>query len=191
MQNTLSTTVALVIAGILLFIAPLLTLTERSDNVTQENVELIVQEFVTDIRNTGKLTRTKYQNFESKLDSIGNNSYEVEIQIQYLDENPGKKTAQSNYTKIGENVYYSEFTTQILKQIGIKADNEVIEDEAAFLKNNTIILKEGDIITVEVKNTNSTAAQTLKSSFIGFSNAGEYVISASSSGMVSANGIKD
>lgn len=191
MQNTLSTTVALVTAGILLFIAPLVTLTERSDNVTQENVELIVEEFVTDIRNTGKLTRTKYLNFESKLDSTGNNTYDVEIQIQHLDENPGKKTAQANYTKIGENVYYSEFTTQILKQIGIKTDNEEIQNEQEFLENDTIILKEGDIITVEVKNTNSTAAQTLKSSFIGFSNANEYVISASSSGMVTVNGIKD
>jgi len=191
MQSSTSTIVALLVAGIVLFIVPLVTLTGRSDNVTQENVELIVEEFVTDIRNTGKLTRTKYLNFESKLDSTGNNNYDVELQIQHIDENPGKKTAQSNYTKIGENVYYSEFTTQVLKQIGIKADNEAIDNEEEFLKNDTIILKEGDIVTVEVKNTNSTAAQTLKSSFIGFSNADEYVISASSSGMVTVNGVRD
>ena len=189
MQNSTSTIVALLVAGVLLFIAPLITLTDRSDNVTQENVKLIVEEFVTDIRNTGKLTRTKYLNFESKLASTGNNTYDVEMEIQHLDENVGKKTAQANYTKIGENVYYSEFTTQILKQLGIKADNEEIQNEEQFLKNDTMILKEGDIITVEVKNTNSTAAQTLKSSFIGFANADAYVISARSSGMVTVNGI--
>lgn len=188
MQNSTSTIIALLVAGVLLFIAPLVTLTDRSDNVTQQNVKLIVEEFVTDVKNTGKLTRTRYEEFASELNSAGNNTYDVEIQIQYLDENPGKKTAQANYTKIGENVYYSEFTTQILKQIGIQADNEAMTAED--LNKDTILLKEGDIISVEVKNTNSTAAQTLKSSLIGFSNAGEYVIAASASGMVTVNGSK-
>lgn len=191
MQNSTSTIIALLVAGVLLFIVPLVTLTDRSDNVAQENVKLIVEEFVTDVKNTGKLTRARFQEFQNELDSTGNNSYDIEIQIQHLDENPGKKTAQANYTKIGENVYYSEYTTQVLKQIGIKTDNEHIADEEAFKKKDTMILKEGDIITVEVKNTNSTAAQTLKSSFLGFSNAGEYVISASSSGMVTVNGVED
>ena len=185
MQNSTSTIIALLVAGVLLFIVPVVTLTDRSDNVAQENVKLIVEEFVTDVKNTGKLTRARFQEFQNELDSTGNNSYDIEIQVQHLDENPGKKTAQANYTKIGENVYYSEYTTQILKQIGIKTDNENAGTE------DTIILKEGDIIYVEVKNTNSTAAQTLKSSFIGFSNAGEYVISASSSGMVTVNGVKN
>lgn len=184
MQNSTSTIIALLVAGVLLFIVPLVTLTDRTDNVTQENVKLIVEEFVTDIRNTGKLTKAKFQDFESRLDSTGNNSYDIEMEIKILDENPGKKTAQANYTKIGENVYYSKFTTQILNEIGIKTDNQTPST------NNTMLLKEGDIIFVKVKNTNSTAAQTLKSSFIGFSNAGEYVISASSSGMVTVNGVK-
>lgn len=185
MQNTTSTLIALLVAGVLIFIVPLVTLTGRSDNVTQQKVELIVEEFVTEIRNTGKLTRAKYQDLESELDATGNNSYSIEIEVKHLDENPGKKTAQANYTKIGENVYYSEFTTQVLKQIGIQTDNE--EPSQA----DTMILKQGDIVYVEVKNTNSTAAQTLKSSFIGFSNADEYTIKASSSGMVTVNGIKD
>ena len=186
MQNSTSTIIALLVAGILLFIVPLVTLTDRSDNVAQENVKLIVEQFVTEVKNTGKLTRAQYQNFETRLNAVGSNTYEVEIEIKYLDENPGKKTAQVQYTKIGENVYYSEFTTQTLKRIGIKVDNEDVNPN-----NKEILLKEGDIITVEVKNENSTAAQTLKSSFIGFSNAGEYAISASSSGMVTVNGVKD
>lgn len=185
MQNTTSTIIALVVAGILIFIIPLVTLTDRSDNVAQENVQLIVEEFVTGVRNTGKLTRAKYQELVNELDATGN-TYNVEIEIQHLDENPGKKTAQANYTKIGENVYYSEYTTQVLKQIGIQIDEET-PDPA----NHTMMLKEGDFINVTVKNENSTLAQTLKSSFIGFANAGEYAISASSSGMVTVNGIKD
>lgn len=181
MQNSTSTIMAILIAGVLLFIVPLVTLTGRSDNVVQENVKLIVEEFVTEIKNTGKLTRAQYQDFEIELDSTGN-SYAVEIEIKRLDENPGKKTAQANYTKIGENVYYSEYTTQILNQLGIKISNDTPSG------SDTIILKQGDIVYVNVKSENSTTAQTLKSSFLGFSNAGEYAISASSFGMVTVNG---
>lgn len=188
MQNSTSTIIALFVAGILIFIVPLVTLTDRSDNVAQENVKKIVEDFVTEVRNTGKLTRTQFQNFEDKLDATGN-VYDIEMQIQILDENPGKKKAQSNYTKIGENVYYTQYTTQILPQIGIKVDNQLLTNEQK--DSTTMYLKEGDIITVDVKNENSTAAQTLKSSFIGFSNAGEYAISASASGMITVNGVQN
>jgi len=183
MQNTTSTIIALFVAAILLFVVPLVTLTDRNDNVTQENVKLIVEEFVTEIKNTGKLTRAEYQNFTNRLAATGN-VYDVEIEVHHLDENPGKKTAQSNYTKIGENVYYIEYTTQVLKQIGIQTDNEVLNASAPTM----MTLKEGDMVYVSAKNANSTAAQNLKSSFLNVSNAGEYVISASSSGMVTVNG---
>ena len=67
MQNSTSTVIALFVAAIFLFVVPLVTLTERNDNVVQENVKLIVEEFVTDIKNTGKLTNAKLQDFENRL----------------------------------------------------------------------------------------------------------------------------
>ncbi len=179
MQNSTSTIIALFVGAVLLFVVPIVTLTTRNDNVTQENVKLIVEEFVTDIKNTGLLTTEKYQNFENRLSATGN-TYNIEMEIQHLDENPGKKLTQSNYTKIGENVYYSEYTTQILDKILVKdTDTE---------KSKSIQLKEGDMVYVGVSNENTTAAQNLKGSFLNFSNAGEEVISAKSSGMVNANG---
>ena len=39
--------------------------------------------------------------------------YNVDIEVQHLDENPGKKTTQTERDKIGENVYYSVYTSQI------------------------------------------------------------------------------
>ena len=176
MQNSTSTIIAVFIAAVLLFVVPIVTLTNRNDNVTQENVKQIVEEFVTDIKNTGKLTTSKYQNFENRLSATGNN-YNVEIEIQHLDENPGKKLTQANYTKIGENVYYSEYTTQILDKI-LSTDGS----------EKTITLKEGDMVYVGVSNENLTAAQNLKGSLLNFSNAGEEAISAKSSGMVNTNG---
>lgn len=176
MQNSTSTIIALFVGAVLLFVVPIVTLTTRNDNVTQENVKLIVEEFVTDIKNTGLLTTEKYQNFENRLSATGN-TYNIEMEIQHLDENPGKKLTQSNYTKIGENVYYSEYTTQILDKI-LTTDGT----------QKSIQLKEGDMVYVGVSNENTTAAQNLKGSFLNFSNAGEEVISAKSSGMVNANG---
>lgn len=173
MQSSTSTLIAIFVATVLLFVVPLVTLTERNDNVVQEKVKVIVEEFVTDIKNTGELTIEKYQDFENRLSATGN-TYDIELELQILDENPGKKTMQANYTKIGENVYYSEYTTQVLEK----------------LDSGKIILKEGDLVYVEVANQNSTASQTLKSTFLSFTNAGEDVITANSSGMVSVNGAK-
>ena len=179
MQNTTTNVIAICLVAALLFVAPLIALTERNDNVVQENVELIVNEFVTDIQNTGVLSQAKYQSLENSLAATGN-TYNVEMEIQYLDENPGKKTTQANYTKIGENVYYSEYTTQIQKQLGI--------GDGTIEKKSPIYLKEGDRIVVNVKNTNTTQAQTLKGSLLSFTNAGQYKISASSTGMINVNG---
>ena len=173
MQNSTSTIIAIFVAAVLLFVVPIVTLTTRNDNVTQENVKQIVEEFVTDIKNTGTLTTEKYQNFENRLSATGN-TYNIEMEIQHLDENPGKKLTQANYTKIGENVYYSEYTTQILDKI--------------LTNGSTITLKEGDMVYVGVSNENSTAAQNLKGSLLNFSNAGEEAVSAKSSGLVNVNG---
>ena len=52
MQNTATNVIAICLAATLLFVAPLVALTERNDNVVQENVELIVEQFVTDVQNT-------------------------------------------------------------------------------------------------------------------------------------------
>ena len=172
MQNISGTAIAICVAVALLLVAPLVSLADRNDNVVQENAKLIVEEFVTDIQNTGVLTKAKYQNLENSLAATGN-TYNIEMEVQHLDENPGKKTTQANYTKIGENVYYSEYTTQVLEQLN---------------SNGKMNLKEGDRIVVNVKNTNTTQAQTLKGSLLSFTNAGQYTISASSTGMINVNG---
>lgn len=179
MQNTATNVIAICLAATLLFVAPLVTLTERNDNVVQENVELIVEQFVTDVQNTGVLTTSKYQELENSLAATGN-TYDIEMEIQHLDENPGKKTTQANYKKIGENVYYSEYTTQIQEQLGVGYSTDK--------SSGKISLKEGDRIVVNVKNTNETQAQTLKGSLLSFSNAGQYKIKASSTGMINVNG---
>ena len=51
-------------------------------------------------------------------------------------------------------------------------------------------MKEGDIISVSVKNTNKTMAQTIRTAFYSITGSDTYQISAQSSGMVQATGSK-
>lgn len=95
MGDSIITIIAIFLAAILMFIFPLMALSERSDDISQLSVQTATAEFVDDIRATGKLTLEKYEKYLSTLTATGN-SFDVEMQIQKLDENPGVKvTARS------------------------------------------------------------------------------------------------
>lgn len=173
MSDTFITIIAIFLAAILMFIFPLMTLADRNDDVTQLTVQTATTEFVDEIRRTGKLTQDDYNSFNSTIASTGN-AYDVEIEFKILDENPSKKTSQSNnVTVIGENVYYSVYTTQI-------------EDKLAT--NTEYLLKEGDIVSVNVKNRSETLAQTLRNVYYKVTGNNTYTIAASSAGTVTVNG---
>lgn len=172
MSDTLVTIVAIALAAILMFVFPLMTMSDRTDDVSQLTVETATTEFVDEIRTTGKITEDKYSKFIEAIGSTGN-TYNVEMEVQILDENPGKKTTQTDRTKIGENVYYSVYTSQI---------EEKLEDEGVYK------LKEGDIVSVSVKNTNQTLSQQLKNFFYTVVGNDTYTIAASHGGIVSATG---
>lgn len=172
MGDTLITVVAIALAAVLMFIFPLMTMSDRTDDVSQLTVETATTEFVDDVRTTGKLTMDKYSKFVENIGSTGNR-YDVEMEVKVLDENSGKKTTQATKDKIGENVYYSMYTSQILEMIG---------------NNTTLALKEGDMFSANVKNTNSTLSQQLKNFFYAVTGNDTYTIAASHAGFVTANG---
>lgn len=146
MSDTLVTVVAIVLAAGLIFVIPLMTMADRFDTTSQAEVEAIVTDFVEEVRTTGKITEEKYNKFLENLSSLGY-TFDVSMEVKILDENPGKKTSQTANDKIGENVYYSEYTSQIEEEL-----------EKSGVKN----LKTGDMVLVEVRNTNLTLAQQLK-----------------------------
>ena len=176
MGDTLITVIAIALAAVLMFVFPLMTMSDRTDDVSQLAVETATTEFVDDIRTTGKLTMDKYSQFVENISATGN-SYEVEMQLQVLDENPGKKTTQAESTKIGENVYYTMYTSQIL---------DTINPSSGVTK--TLALKEGDIFSTSVKNTNTTMSQQLKNFFYSVTGNDTYTIAAEHGGIVTANG---
>ena len=116
MSDTVVTVLAIFLAAILMFIFPLMSTSDRTDDITTQAVESATTDFVDEIRSTGKITQDSYDNFVQTISSTGN-SYEVEMEVQVLDDNPGKKVTEAEYTKVGENYYYSEYTTQILEEI--------------------------------------------------------------------------
>ena len=174
MSDTLVTIIAIALAAILMFVFPLMTMSDRTDDVSQLTVETATTEFVDEIRTTGKITRDKYDKFVEAIGSTGN-TYNVEMEVQILDENPGKKTTQTEQTKIGENVYYSVYTSQIEEKL--KPEN-----------GGVYKLKEGDIVSVSVKNTNQTLSQQLKNFFYTVIGNDTYTIAASHGGIVTATG---
>lgn len=172
MGDTLITVIAIGLAAILMFVFPLMTMADRTDDVAQLAVATLTTEFVDDVRSTGKMTLDKYSKFVESIYATGN-TYDVEIEVKILDENPGKKSTQADPTKIGENVYYSKYTSQILQELDTK---------------NKFSLKEGDIVSVSVKNTNTTLAQQLKNFFYTVTGNDVYVIAAEHAGIVTATG---
>lgn len=163
------TVVAILLAAILMFVFPLMTTADNNESVTNLKVEQLTTDFTDAMRVTGKLTQEDYDNFVVNLAATGN-AYDTQIEVQRLDENLAKKNYGTTVT-IGDNVYYTEYTAQIL-------------DELA--NNGVTYFTEGDIVTVSVES-GPSLAQTLKN--IWFKIFGKQLTPvAKSTGMVTTKG---
>ena len=172
MGDSLITIVAIFLAAILMFVFPLMSISERNDDIAQLGIQTAVTEFVDKAASTGKITMDEYSAFTQTLGATGN-SYDIELEVKVLDENPGKKTTWAVSDKIGENTYYSVYTSQI---------------EEVLQKDNKYVLKEGDVVSVNVKNTNTTISQMLRNFFYTVSGKGTYQVAAQHAAMVKSNG---
>lgn len=170
MGDTLIAVVAIALSAVLMFVFPVLTMSDRVDTALNTDIQAMTSDLVNEIRNTGKLTNDVYSRYIERIGSTGN-TYDVNLEFKILDENPGKKTIQVEKDKIGENLYYSVFTSQI---------------EDTINNNRVYKLKEGDIVMVTVRNKNMTLAQYLKNFLYSSVGSDIYKIEASASGMVTA-----
>lgn len=174
MGDSFITIIAIFLAAILMFVFPLMAMSERTDDISELAVQTATTDFVDNIRTTGKLTTDDYDKYLETISSTGN-SFDVDIELQILDENPGVKTTQAEMTKIGENLYYKLYTSQVEEKLDT---------------NKRINLKEGDMVSVTVRNTNQTISQTLKNFFYQLSGNDTYQITAQNAGIVTVNGSK-
>ena len=162
MGESFITVIAICLGAVIMFVFPMMTIADRTDDISELSIQTTTTEFVNNIRTTGALTYDNYKKFVETISSTGN-VYDVEMEIQILDENTSK-VSQAEMTKIGENTYYSLYTSQILDKLNSN--------------NGKITLKEGDIVSVYVKNTNLTISQNLKNFFYRIAGNNTYTIAA-------------
>lgn len=168
--------IAMATGIILLFVFPMMTMADRTDDVVLAAVKVDMKNFSDTVAVTGKLTSDEYSKFIESINATGN-VYDVEMEIKVKDENPGKKAAQTASEKIGENVYYSMYTSQILELLG---ENN----------NGVIALKEGDYFLVNLKNKYPTLSEKLSNFVYKVTGNDNYNIAAAYVVMVSTNGVK-
>lgn len=181
MEETTVTVIGLLIAVIIMFIVPVILIADRSDDISQLVVQTVTAEFVDDVIKTGKITENRYQQFINSLYASGN-TYEIDMEIKILDENTAKKVTDAHPEEIGNNTYYSIFTSQIEDMIGLSAEND---------NNNALgklILKQGDVISVTIKNESATFSQSLKSFYYNAIGEDIHIISATASGTIAIDG---
>lgn len=168
MSDSLITVVVIVVVAGLIFVVPLMTMADRFDETSQSQVEALVADFVDEIRSTGKITLEKYNKFLENLTAIGY-QFDVEMEVKNMGENPGKKTSQTAKDKIGENVYYSEYTSQIVDEL-----------ERQGIKK----LDTGSMVLVTVRNTDLTFAQQMKQFMYKIVGNDTATVVASKAGMI-------
>ena len=174
MEETTVTIIGLLIASIILFIVPVILISDISDDIAELVVQTATAEFVNDVIKSGEITSNRYQQFISSLQSSGN-TYEIEMEVKILDENTSKYVTDFEPEAIGNNTYYSIYTSQIEAKIGASADGR-------------LVLKQGDCISVTVRNSSATFSQALNSVYYSTKGNDIHIIAASASGTVAING---
>jgi len=180
MGDSLITIITIVLAAILLFVFPMMTLADRTDDISQIAAQTATVQFVDGVRKTGKITQDDYSKFISELEATGN-TFDVEMKLQRLDENPSKKTAQATETVIGQNTYYSIYTTQIQDELDEDRDGDGKADGVMYLK-------QGDMFYASAVNNSQTIAEVLKNFFYRVTGSSAFTITAEHTGMVMMDG---
>lgn len=170
MSDTLITIIAVFLAAILMFVFPLMTISDTQDDISQVAVQSLVSEFINNAATKGKITEEDYNTFISKLYATSN-TYDVQLEHKIMTTNPNKVSTD----QLGENLYYSVYNTTIL-------------DENNGVQSGEYILKKGDYISCTVKNTNTTLASQIKNFIYSIVGKDTYTIAASASALVANTG---
>ena len=177
MDDTVISIIAIFAASIIMFLSPVILISDRSDDVSQLLAQTATSEFVNEVIRTGKITLDNYQRFTSSLQASGN-TYDIDMEVKILDETRLKMATIDENVKMGSTTYYSIYTSQIEDKIRVTETNTV----------GQLILKQGDLISVTVKNNSETLSQTLKKFYSSATSGNLQIIAASSSGTINING---
>ena len=170
MGDSAMAVVAIFLAAILMFVFPLMTMADRKDDTVTLSIQTETDRYVQEIATTGMTSKDAYDKYIETLGATGN-AYDVDITVQVLDENPSKKETSAT-SVIGENVYLTKHTTQVLEE----------------LNAGKLVLKEGDIVTINVKNKNETIGTQLRNFMYKVTGNKSSTVTATATKMVTTNG---
>lgn len=131
--------VVIFLAAIVMFVFPLMTMSNKKDEVVLLEAQKIVTEYVNKWRTTGIITQEDYDNLYLSLGATGR-AYKVDFIVKVKDANQAQKHAS---TQTGDNVYYALYTTQVEE-------------------NLPLTLKEGDIVTLTAETTDKSIGEQLR-----------------------------
>lgn len=171
MSDTTIAVTAILLTLVLMFIFPLMTMADQKDKVVEMDVKLITEDFVENIRVTGKLTQDEYDNYILSLASTGG-AYDVDITIQILDENLSKKD-NSGGLRIGDDTRMEEYTSQVMEQLQA---------------SGVVTISEGSGITVDVTRVDTSIYEQLRNFLYKLTGNGDGNKIASVTGMVTKTG---
>lgn len=138
MSKAFITIILGVTVSVVFLVVPLVATSSQNDDITQTAIQALLADFVNTAAKEGKITQSNYNDLITKLHATGN-TYDVQIEVQILDDNPGNKGP--NIDAIGENIYYSIFN---------------VEDD--INRDGKYLLKTGNRIIATAENTNITDA---------------------------------
>ena len=179
MSDSFMVIIGIFLAVILMFIFPLMSISERNDDISQTVVQTEVSKFVDKISVAGKIKASDYEAFSTAVNSANGAPFDIEIEVQHLDDNFAAKVATVSQDLIGENARYSSYTTEIMNAIYNDTDGDGKQEYK---------LKKGDNVIVTVKNTSQTMAQVLRNAFYKITGQDITEIAGSASSMVANNG---
>lgn len=146
MGDSLSTVFTIIIAVIVMFFFPMLDSWERQDDLSYMAVYTATVDFVDAVRNTGKLTRSMYDSFNSQILGTGN-TYDIVI------EHRDYKIVPNGEGESGI-VYLNHYTSEI-------------ESYLYDTEKGEYPMKKGDFFYVSVRNTNKTQATMMEQTTYG------------------------
>lgn len=145
-MEAFSKIVAIFVAVILLFFAPLIYTAQKQDLILQTYVLSVTTAFVDTVKSTGKITKNLYNNFISQLDQTGN-LYTIHLERSKKVFYPGE--ANDSYFVSYESSFEPDILTEIYEESGVYHFNQ------------------GDYFSVQVYNRNQTFGQRLQGLLIG------------------------
>ncbi|MFV0342608.1 MAG: hypothetical protein ACK5JH_06900 [Anaerocolumna sp.] len=144
-MDSFSKIVAIFLAVILLFIAPILYMAQKQDSISQLYVSTETTKFIDSIKNSGYVSKNMYADFIKKIDKTGN-IYQIKITHSHERVEPLVDVTTNDILQDYSVYFYNTYEDEIFD---------------AFDQDKDYRFDRGDYISIQVSNLNKTTAVSL------------------------------